>query len=584
MGVDEIAVSTEQAPLMADEAPAVRLLLVAAEHAEYMLFAHLLAASRSRFELAWCRDYGSALHRLSSSDYSVVLLDWVRDPERAALLVGQMREQGLFIPVIALAETTPEADAHWPPGVADVLGREGLDRRVLERAIHYVCVRTEVERRLSAQDRCDALTGLPNRLRFREQLAASLELAERSGRRLALLTIDLDGFARVNDGFGFDSGDELLRLVARRLEQCVRKTDYLGRLGNDEFAVLLENVRTLPDVAAVAGKLVHALGESFELENHNVVLAASIGIAVYPDAGDTPDRLLRHADLARKQAKQSRGSEYRFYSERMNLEAVNQLHLEVDLRRALRRGEFELFYQPRIELESGRMVGVEGLIRWRHPKRGLLSPAEFIPLAEEVGLIVPIGYWVIQQACADLQRLCQLGHEDLDMAINLSFRQLQDSRFVETATRLIRDSGVDPSRLEFELTETAIMTHVEETYQGMMALHQLGVSFSLDDFGTGYSSFAHIQRLPIAALKIDRGFIRNVLGNEDDAIIVKAVISLAHSLQLQVIAEGVETLDQVQFLWQHRCDQVQGYYFSPATSLEHLEKLLRNHGRFETSG
>jgi EAL domain-containing protein (putative c-di-GMP-specific phosphodiesterase class I) len=233
-----------------------------------------------------------------------------------------------------------------------------------------------------------------------------------------------------------------------------------------------------------------------------------------------------------------------------------------------------LFYQPRVELQSGEIIGVEGLIRWRHPQRGLLAPAEFIPLAEEVGLIVPIGYWVIQQACRDMSELQRRQLPALDVAINLSFKQLQDEKFVSTATRLLQQSGIDTRRFEFELTETAIMVNAEQTYKGMLALSQLGVSFSLDDFGTGYSSFAHIQRLPIAALKIDRGFVRNLPANDDDAIIVKAMINLAHSLQLRVIAEGAENLEQVQFLWQNRCDQVQGYYFSPAVSLEHLHTLL----------
>src|SRR5690606_2370119 len=359
-----------------------------------------------------------------------------------------------------------------------------------------------------------------------------------------------------------------------RLQACVRKTDGIARIGSDEFTIVLENVRSLQDVVAVAEKITPALSQPYQIADASLLLGASIGIAVYPDAGLTAEALVRNAELARQQAKSNRGVHFHFYTEQMNRNARNQIHLEAELRRALRRNEFELFYQPRVELESGNLIGVESLIRWRHPQRGLLAPNDFIPLAEETGLIVPIGYWTIQQACHDLRELQRNSERPLDIAINLSLKQLQDEKFAEIAARLLRESKVDLHHVEFELTETAILTNAEQTYQSMLALSQLGVSFSLDDFGTGYSSFAHIQRLPISALKIDRSFVRNLPQNIDDAIIVKAIINLAHSLQLRVIAEGSETLEQVQFLWENRCDQVQGFYFAPAVTIEHLTTLL----------
>ena len=244
------------------------------------------------------------------------------------------------------------------------------------------------------------------------------------------------------------------------------------------------------------------------------------------------------------------------------------------MRLALRRNEFELFYQPRVEIASGDAAGMEALIRWRHPVHGLVSPDEFIPMAEETGLIVPIGYWVLQQACKDMLILDQSGHQNLEVAVNLSFKQLQDDMFVDTATRIIQQSGIDASRLEFELTETAIMSNYQQACDGMIALSKLGVTFSLDDFGTGFSSFAHIQQLPISALKVDRSFIENVVKNNDDGIIVKAMINLAHSLRLHVVAEGVETLEQVQFLWQNHCDQIQGFYFSEAVTVNQFIELM----------
>lgn len=420
----------------------------------------------------------------------------------------------------------------------------------------------------------DPLIAIANHSRFRIQLEQALNRVRASGSRLALLYLDMDGFRRVNESFGFDAGDQMLRVMAARLRACVGATDTVARVGADQFMVILETPQYLVDIAAVADRLVSELGAPYELHQRSLVLPVSIGIAVFPDAGSDLNSMISRAELAMADAKSMRGSQFRFYTEQMHRHANHRMSLEVELRRALRRNEFELFYQPRVELESGETVGVEALIRWWHPERGLLGPTEFIPMAEESGLIVPLGYWTIQQACLDLHQFDELGYRDLDVAVNLSFKQLQDERFVETATRLIRNSGIDPRRLEFELTETAIMSNAEQTYCSMRDLGQLGVSFSLDDFGTGYSSFAHIQRLPISALKIDRSFIREVLVNDDDAIIVKAIISLAHSLQLTVVAEGVETLEQVQFLWQLRCNQVQGFYFSPAARVPDLVRML----------
>jgi diguanylate cyclase (GGDEF)-like protein len=555
----------------------VRILLVDAEQSEYMLIAHLAAAIRPvAHQVSWCNRQEAALAAMISGEYDVILLDCQSDFPAARELLTAAVADGCTAPIVVLSDVLNTAiDTHAiADGAADYLLKSTLDALSLERCIRYACERKRTEQRLARQSQHDPLTGLPNRFLFRDRLERAVERTQRSNSKMALLHVDLDGFRRVNESFGHSAGDQLVQLMAQRLAPCVRKTDSVARIGSDEFAIVLEDVRGLPDVVAVANKIVDAMSQPYTIDDTALVLATSIGIAVFPEAGSTPDTLMRNADLARLKAKQLRGSHYHFYTEKMNLEAMSQMHLESELRRALRRNEFELFYQPRVELESGEIIGVEALIRWRHPQRGLLTPNDFIPLAEDVGLIIPIGYWVIQQALRDLRDMRNCSGRLLDIAINLSFKQLQDEKFVETASRLLRDSGIDPHRVEFELTETAILVNAERTYEGMLALSQLGASFSLDDFGTGYSSFAHIQRLPIAALKIDRSFVRHLPADADDAIIVKAIINLAHSLQLHVIAEGVETLEQVQFLWQNHCDQVQGYYFSSAVALEHLVMLL----------
>lgn len=556
---------------------AVRILLVDDGQAEYMAIAHVAAAiSRRRHLVSWCDQPEQALASMLSGQYDVILLDCQGRIEHARDLLRAAISGGCTAPIIAISEELDEEldRCAIADGAADYVLKKQLSSTSFERIIRYALNRKDHERQAAQRTQYDPLTGLPNRLLFSDRLEHAVAHAQRESAQLALLHVDLDGFRRVNESFGHSNGDQLIQLMAERLATCVRKTDSLARIGSDEFTIVLEDVRNLHDVVAVAEKIVPALSQPYQIADASIVLGASIGIAVYPDAGRTADMLVRNAELARQQAKSVRGAQFHFYTEQMNRDARNQIHLEAELRRALRRNEFELFYQPRVELESGEMVGVESLIRWRHPQRGLLAPNDFIPLAEETGLIVPIGYWTIQQACRDMRELQQHSGKPLDIAINLSLKQLQDEKFSEIASRLLIESKIDLHRVEFELTETAILTHAEQTYQSMLALSQLGVSFSLDDFGTGYSSFAHIQRLPIAALKIDRSFVRNLPQNTDDAIIVKAIINLAHSLQLRVIAEGAETLEQIQFLWQNHCDQVQGFYFAPAVTLEHLRTLL----------
>ena len=552
----------------------VRLLWVGERSTRY---AELAASSRSQGErplaFSWCDRFDGAVPRLLANSHDVVLLDCSGASQRARSLLRAARSAGCDAPIIALTDNSDDGPQLLVEGAADHLPLAELDPPLLQRALRYVVERRQAQRDLHRLARQDALTGLPNRLQLRAQLELALEEASRIGGRVALLHINLDGFKRVNEALGHDAGDRLVQACAERLTSAVRKTDAVARIGGDEFAVVLGDVRESADAEAVARKLLEQLAPAYAVGDRRRVVAASIGVAFFPDDSTTAEALLRCAELAMRKAKTVRGGHFHFYTEQTRVEAHQDLHLEAELRRALRRNEFELHYQPRVSMAGGVVSGVEALVRWRHPTRGMLAPEEFIPLAEEAGLIVPLGFWVMQQACRDLRQLNSRGCEPIDMAVNLSFRQLQDERFVEQASRIINDSGIDPQCLEFELTETAILLNAEQTFDAMSALSKLGVSFSLDDFGTGYSSFAHIQRLPISALKIDRGFVSDLPRDGDDAIIVRAIINLAHSLQLRVIAEGAETLDQVQFLWQHRCDQLQGYYFSkplPFNGLLHL--------------
>ena len=551
----------------------IRVLLIDSDRAEYALIGQLLSAlGHGAYELTWCWQAEHAIEAIFSELHDVVLLDYQSDRHAGQAILSKAVQMNCPVPIIVM---TAEMDSNVDreairSGASDYLLKGRIDSQILERTLRYAIERKIAEVKLARLAHYDALTNVPNRILFRDRLSRAMERARRGQQTVALFFIDLDGFKQVNDTLGHEAGDELIRTVAERLSQCMRKSDSVARIGGDEFTVILEDITTTSDIVNVARKAIDVISRPVRLGGQQVFVGASIGIAVYPEAGEDVDTLLKHADMAMYQAKGLRGSAYRFYTEKMNVEAMNQMYLEADLRRALRRGEFQLYYQPRIALDGEQIAGVEALLRWNHPVRGVVSPVDFIPLAEEVGLIVPLGYWVIHQACEDMRALDARGVGPIHIAVNLSFKQFADEKFAQTVRNIIEAAGIDACRLEFELTETAIMSNVEDIERGMQNIRELGPTFSLDDFGTGYSSFAHIQRLPIGALKIDRCFVKNMLAMPDDATIVKAMISLAHNLGLKVIAEGAESEEQVAFLREHACDQVQGFYFSRPVGFQEL--------------
>ncbi len=561
----------------------VRMLLVDEDISQHSQFAQLIEQiTLQNHQLNWCSSFAEAPASIGAGVYDIIFLDSTLDHLLSRRILSAALTQGCTTPVVMLCDPArPETrDKALAAGAEDYLYKGSIDAEVLERVIRYALrYSTKKQDSDGPQLYFDPLTGLPNRQLFFDRLNHAISRVERDQHSLALFCFDVDGFKKVNDSFGHEAGDHLIELIAERLRDCVRRTDTVSRIAGDEFAILIEEVDNTTDVINVAQKLTELMAPPFPLNGHNVSIGCSIGIAVYPEAGEEVDSLLKHADLAKQKAKTTQGSAYLFYNEQMNVEAMRQLYQEADLRRGLRRHEFELYYQPRIALASNRIIGVEALIRWRHPVRGMVMPNDFIPMAEDMGLIIPLGYWVVRQALADIKIMDEMGMPPIEMAINLSFKQLQDDKFLEKITEAIYSAGVDPSRLEFELTETTIMTNAEETHRCMRSLNAIGPTFSLDDFGTGYSSFAHIQRLPINALKVDRSFIQNVATDGDDASIVKAMINLAHSLNMKVVAEGAENIEQMNFLRTHKCDQVQGYYFSPPVAFEDLAHMIGNDDR-----
>ncbi len=420
----------------------------------------------------------------------------------------------------------------------------------------------------------DVLTDLPNRMLLTDRVTQSISSAHRNGRTLAILFLDLDGFKQVNDSLGHAIGDQLLQSVATRLAACLRQSDTVSRLGGDEFVVLLSEVTHPGDAAISAKKILTALKAPHRVAQHEVAVTASIGLSIYPADGQDAETLIKNADLAMYQAKQSGRNNYQFFKASMNVRSAERQSFEEDLRHALERKEFKLHYQPKIDLKTGAITGAEALIRWRHPDRGLVSPLEFVPIAEECGLILPIGQWVLREACRQARAWQDAGMRAIPIAVNVSSVEFRREEFINNVWTILQDTRLEPRYLEFELTESVLMQHVESTARTLKALKDMGATLAIDDFGTGYSSLSYLSRFPIDALKLDRSFVHEIPSDTGDAIIISAVINMGKNLKQRVIAEGVETADQLAFLQAHGCDEGQGHYFSLPMVAQQFAKLL----------
>jgi len=447
---------------------------------------------------------------------------------------------------------------------------------------HFVTIATDISQRKVSEERLqylanyDPLTQLPNRAAFNQHLEKAIRDGGRLGRQVAILFIDLDRFKMINDSLGHEAGDRVLREAAGRLHDCLPVTDTVCRLGGDEFVVIVENLDTVTAVADSAEKILQAIARPFIAEGQEFHITASVGIAGYPEDGTDRQHLLRNADVAMYRAKELGKNKYEFYSAQMNAHSFERLMLEAALRRALERGELELWYQPRIELASQRIAGAEALLRWRHPQMGLVSPAQFIPLAEETGLIVPIGEWVLEEACREAQTWQVPGLPSIGVAVNLSARQFSHDTLVDSIAGAMARHSLVAGQLELEITESMVMNNPEQAVSLLSALKAMGCHLSIDDFGTGYSSLAQLKRFPVDSLKIDRSFVQDLPGDADDVAITRAVIAMAHSLKLRVVAEGVETREQLQFLRDHGCDDVQGYFFGRPMPAPEFAQALAN--------
>jgi diguanylate cyclase (GGDEF)-like protein len=434
--------------------------------------------------------------------------------------------------------------------------------------------RQRSEQRIRHMAHHDELTGLPNRALLNDRLAQALGQAARTGRPLALLFLDLDGFKYINDSLGHEVGDRLLRTVAARLQAIVRQGDTVARLGGDEFVVMLVDLEHDGDAAVVAHEIVRALSRPLRADDRTLHVTASLGVATFPADGDSAELLLKHADAAMYRAKAQGRNGVQCYTRDMGVQAHQRVELQSALRLAVEQGQFELHYQPQCAPESGRIVAVEALIRWPHPILGLVSPDRFIPLAEETGLIAPIGRWVLHTACRQLQAWHAAGHTRLVMAVNLSARQFIAQDIPQLVRDALEEHGLPPRALELELTETALMHNADAVRSTLQALKDLGVVLALDDFGTGYSSLNHLRRFPIDAIKIDKSFTAEMASSDDTTAIVRAIVAMARSLGVQTVAEGVENEAQMRFLAALHCDRVQGFFLGRPQAARDLTPRL----------
>ncbi len=420
----------------------------------------------------------------------------------------------------------------------------------------------------------DSLTQLPNRLLLEDRISQAIGACRRADERCAVLFVDLDRFKVINDSLGHFVGDELLRAVAERLRATIRAEDTVSRLGGDEFVVLLRRVRDAENASLVARKMIEVLGAPLRIAGRELLVTPSIGVTLYPDHGATAQALINNADAAMYHVKKSGRNDARVFEAQMSTFFPDRLALEVDLRKALDRREFELHYQPKVDVRSGATTGMEALVRWRHPERGLVLPAEFIPLAEETGLIIPLGHWVLREACRQNKAWQRSGLRPMRTAINISAAQLRHEDLAEQVAVALRETGLDASYLEIEITETVVMQNAQAALAMLDRLSQMGIHLAVDDFGTGYSSLSYLKRFPLNTLKIDASFIRDISKDNSDALIVKAIIALAHSLRLQVVAEGVEDAEQLGFLQTFGSDQYQGYFHSRPLTATEFERAL----------
>jgi diguanylate cyclase (GGDEF)-like protein len=558
----------------------LRVLLLGAAPPTRWLLESGLSASRhtTRAVLRPADDLGQCVAAAASGEYDAVLLDLGAEPAIALARVTELSATlPRDVPIVVLGDDNETLAAEAGiRGAQDYVVKDRDGVKVLSRALHYAVERKRAEAHIHELATFDRLTGLPNRDWLQGQLRQTLESAEQAGHKFAVILLDLDRFKLVNDTLGHGRGDKLLKEVAARVREAVGETGAVARLGGDEFAVLTSPLAETGDAGAIAQAILHVLSRPFVLEGHDVFVTASVGISVFPSDGGDADALLTNADAAMYRAKDQGRNQAQFHTLGTYGAAIRRLTLETDLRHAFERNELALAYQPQYDAKTGRMIAAEALLRWTHPASGPISPAEFIPIAEETGLIVPIGDWVLMRACAEAKAWRAAGWTDAAVAVNVSPRQLGGTHLLGSVRRALDASELPAEGLEIEVTEGSIMLNGGEALTTLLDIATLGVRIAVDDFGAGYSSLARLKRFPIGTLKIDRSFIQHLTTDDGDAAIVRAIIAMAKSLHVKTVAEGVETEAQLAALKAEGCEVIQGFLFSRPVAAEELHRRIES--------
>ncbi|MDX1457061.1 MAG: EAL domain-containing protein [Marinobacter sp.] len=569
----------------------MHVLVVDDDPADFAIVEALLGqASRSAFTLSHIDSFESALECLQERRYDVFLVDYFLGSETALPLLEEALHQKISQPIIVLTGADGDTldDVVIENGAADFLPKSELTSELLERTIRHAVEHKKVQLKLERLAKQDALTGLGNRLLFEELLEKSLARAKRKEGKLAVLFLDLDRFKEINDTLGHPTGDLLLLMVADRLRTLVRDSDVVARIGGDEFTILLDELQDYQDAVIVAEKIIESLSQPSAIRGNELIISASVGIAVYPDNGDSPIELMQKADIALYEAKRRGASRTQFFTARLQTELERNLDVERGLRQGLDRDEFQIQLQPKWELASRRIIGFEALLRWRREEGEPCMPDRFIPIAEKTGLILPLGDWVIDEACRVLAHWQERGLDGYSIAVNVSPVQLHHRGFKEQLAQSIKRHGVNPRSLELELTEETLIDITQEegrVLTDLQAIKELGVMVSIDDFGTGYSSLRYLKHFPADNLKIDRSFVSGEKAGLSEPAIARAIVTLSESLGLAVVAEGIETEEQLEQLRQFGCKQGQGYFIAAPMSVEEaLQFALRHNTALEETG
>lgn len=560
----------------------LQLLLVEDNPADVELVQRLLSATADgQFDMTVVSRLDAALQAISAKTFDAVILDLTLPDADGTTSLERVQHVRPELPVLVYSGFRDEKVAIklLQSGIQDYLVKGQADGPALWRALRYAIERKRMQQNLSQLAQYDHLTGLPNRNLLGDRLKQALARAARGKKGVAVMFLDLDRFKQINDSFGHSAGDQLLVSVAERLTSCLRREDTVARFAGDEFVVIVEGITEDWHSGVVAGKIIERLGTPLTIDGQEMFVPISIGIAVFPRDGADRDTLMRNADAAMYQAKTGGGNNVRFYETSMNERSYERLTMQNDLRWALKREEFQIYYQPIYSLATGGIVALEALLRWRHPSRGLLLPADFVPLMEETGIIVPAGEWLLREVCAQYQSWRGGGLPALCLHVNVSARQLGQAGFTGFVERVLAESGMPAASLTLEVTENVLMENIRQARDTLKELRAMGVHLSIDDFGTGYSSLAYLKRFSIDTLKIDRSFIADIPQNAESVAIARAIINLAHDLHLEVTAEGVETEEQMAFLRAHDCDQVQGFLLSQPLAPENVLDFLADPSR-----